>query len=322
MQLVLVAARRRAALQVAHVGAFVRYDQRALELSRALGVDAEVGRQLHRAAHALGNVAERSVGKDRGVQCGVEVVGIRNHRTQIFLYHLGILLYRLRDRAEYYALLGQRLAEGGLDRYRIHDGIDRHARQRHLLFERYAQLVECAFELGIDLVHRRELLRALGRGVVYYVLKVDPGDVEMRPLRQLHRLPVAERLQAAFEHPLRLALLFGDEPHHILVQPAADRLGSDIRRKAVLVVARLQLLDYIFAIVCHITQLISRKNTKKMQTSNLSPRLFGTRRDSPRHTASQRPAMPPPESHGTPVGQNIRGENISHNRIRSLSLRQ
>ena len=53
VQLVLVALRRRAAFEIADGRAFVADDQRPLELAGVLGVDAEVGRQLHRAAHAL-----------------------------------------------------------------------------------------------------------------------------------------------------------------------------------------------------------------------------------------------------------------------------
>ena len=58
VQLVLVAHRRGAALEVRDVGALVGDDEGALELSGVGGVDAEIGGELHRAAHALGNVAE------------------------------------------------------------------------------------------------------------------------------------------------------------------------------------------------------------------------------------------------------------------------
>ena len=77
VQLVLVAHRGGAALEVAHVGALLGDDQRALELAGVRGVDAEVGGQLHRAAHALGDVAERAVGEDRRVERGEEVVACR-----------------------------------------------------------------------------------------------------------------------------------------------------------------------------------------------------------------------------------------------------
>jgi len=58
MQLVLIAHRRGTAFQVRYVGTLVGDDQRSFELSRLHVVDAEVGRQLHRAAHAFGNVDE------------------------------------------------------------------------------------------------------------------------------------------------------------------------------------------------------------------------------------------------------------------------
>ena len=71
VQLVLVAHRRRAAFQVAHRRAFLGHDQRALELAGVGRVDAEIGGQLHRAAHPLGmkqnepslNTAELSAAK-------------------------------------------------------------------------------------------------------------------------------------------------------------------------------------------------------------------------------------------------------------------
>src|SRR6185312_4879104 len=63
MQLVLVTLRRRAAFQVADVAPFLGDDQRALELAGAACVDAEVGRQLHRATHSLGEVDEAAIGE-------------------------------------------------------------------------------------------------------------------------------------------------------------------------------------------------------------------------------------------------------------------
>ncbi len=48
VKLVLVALRRRAALEIGHVRALVGDDQRALELASLLLVDAEIGRELHR----------------------------------------------------------------------------------------------------------------------------------------------------------------------------------------------------------------------------------------------------------------------------------
>src|SRR3546814_21173812 len=53
VELVLVAHRRGAALQVGDVAALVGDDQRPLELAGILGVDPVIGGKLHRAAHAL-----------------------------------------------------------------------------------------------------------------------------------------------------------------------------------------------------------------------------------------------------------------------------
>ena len=66
MQLVLVALRRRAAFEIADIGALLGDDQRALELAGFRGVDAEIGRQFHRAAHAFGDIDEGAVREDRG----------------------------------------------------------------------------------------------------------------------------------------------------------------------------------------------------------------------------------------------------------------
>lgn len=53
VKLVLVALRRGAAFQIGDVGALFSDDQRALELSGVLFIDAEIGGKLHRAPHAL-----------------------------------------------------------------------------------------------------------------------------------------------------------------------------------------------------------------------------------------------------------------------------
>src|SRR2546426_61011 len=100
VQLVLVAHRGGAALEVAHIAALVRDDQRPLELARRLRVDAEIGGQLHGAAHALRDVHERAIREHGRVEGGEEVVVVRHHRAEVLLHQLGILPDRLRDGAE------------------------------------------------------------------------------------------------------------------------------------------------------------------------------------------------------------------------------
>ena len=117
MQLVLVPHGCGAAFEVAHVGAFVGYDEGPLELAGAPGVDAEIAGQLHRAVHPLGNVAEGAVGEYCGVEGCIVVVAYGHHRCKVFADQIGIVPDGLGEGAEDNALLGQRLAEGGLHRY-------------------------------------------------------------------------------------------------------------------------------------------------------------------------------------------------------------
>src|SRR5581483_8499118 len=70
VQLIFIAHGRRAAFEIAHGRAFVGNNQSALELPGLRGIDAKVGRKLHRTAHAFGNVAERPVAEDRGIERG------------------------------------------------------------------------------------------------------------------------------------------------------------------------------------------------------------------------------------------------------------
>ncbi len=125
VELVLVAHRRGAAFEIAHVGALVGDDQRALELAGVLLVDAEIGRKLHRAAHARRHVDERAVGEHRRIERGEEIVRDRHHGAEILLHQIGMLAQRLRDRHEDHAGLLQLGLEGGGDRNRIEHRVDR-----------------------------------------------------------------------------------------------------------------------------------------------------------------------------------------------------
>ena len=142
VELVLVALGCRAALEVAHRCAVLAHDQRPLELPRVLGVDAEVGGQLHRALHALRHEDEAAVAEHRRVERGEEVVGVGHDRAEILPHQLGMILHRLRERAEDDAQLRQLLAEGRRHRHRVEHRVDGDAGQ-HLLFDqRDAELVE------------------------------------------------------------------------------------------------------------------------------------------------------------------------------------
>ena len=163
-----------------------------------------------------------------------------------------MLLDRLGDRAEDDALLLEGLAEGGLHRHRVHHSVHSHTRQGHLLLERNTQLVEGALELGIDLVHRAQLLLGLRGGVVDHLLKINLGDVEVRPRGVLERQPIAVGLQTLLGHPVRFTLLFGNEAHHGLRETLFDQVGLDIGREAVLILLTHKVLQYLFFVfLCH-----------------------------------------------------------------------
>ena len=173
VQLVLVAHRRRAAFEIAHVRAFLGDDQRALELSGPLRVDAEVGRQLHRAAHALRDVGERSVGEHRRVQRREEVVGVRHDRPEILLHEIRVVLHRFGERAEDDADFGQLLLERRRHRHAVEHRVDRDAREQLLLLEGNPELVEGLPDFRVDLVEALQARLLLRRRVIDDVLVVD-----------------------------------------------------------------------------------------------------------------------------------------------------
>src|SRR5690606_25290836 len=92
VELVLVPHRSCAALEVAHVGTFLRNDERALELACVHRIDAEVGRQFHGATYTLGDEHEGSVCEHSRVQCSEIVVTCRYDRTEILAHDFRMLL--------------------------------------------------------------------------------------------------------------------------------------------------------------------------------------------------------------------------------------
>ena len=152
MELILVAHRGGASLQIAHIRPFVRDDERPLKLSGLRGVDPKIGRELHRTADPLWNVHERTVRKDGGVQRGKEVVIGRDHRAEIFFHQVRVLSNRLRERTKDDSQFSQLRLEGGRNRDAVDDGINRHPRQSFLFLESYSQFCKCLEDLRIDLV--------------------------------------------------------------------------------------------------------------------------------------------------------------------------
>ena len=213
-------------------------------------VDAEIGRQLHRAAHALGHVDEGAVGEHRRVQRRIEIVGDRDDGAEILLDDLRVLADRLRDRAEDDAGLGQLLLEGGHHRDGIEHRVDRHAGaldagQHRALLERNAELLVGGQKLRIDLVEALRSGRLLRRGIVVDVLEIDLGIAHPRPGRLGHGQPAAEGRQPPFEHPFGLALLGRDIADGVLAEALLRLLQLDVGDEPILVLVDVDLADLI-----------------------------------------------------------------------------
>jgi hypothetical protein len=208
------------------------------------GVDAEVRRELHRATNALRDEAEGAVAEHGGVEGRVEIVRVRHDRPEVATDELRVLPDGLGHRAEDDAHLLELVLEGRRHGNAVEDGVHRHARESLLLLQGDAELLEGAQELGVDLVEAlRSVLLATGGRVVADVLEVDGRVVDLRPARLLHLEPVPVGLQTPLEHPLRLLLLPGDEPDHVLVEAARHGVGLDVRDEPVLVLPVRQVLE-------------------------------------------------------------------------------
>src|SRR5690606_10191119 len=167
MQLRLVSLRCGAALKIADVAALIGDNKRALELARILGVDAEIGAQLHRAAYTRRHINERTIREHCAVQCRVEVIADRHHRAKIFTHKIRVIADRVGNRAENHASFEQLFLERRSKRYgvkyRIHSDsarLGRHfarafdTRENRLLLQWDAKLAVGRQELGIDIVQR------------------------------------------------------------------------------------------------------------------------------------------------------------------------
>ena len=244
VQLILVAHRRGASFEVAHRRALFRDDQRPFELSGLRGVDPEVRRELHRATHARGDVAERSVGEHGGVQGGKEVVSVADDRTEVLAHQLGVVAHRVGERAEDHADLGEARLERRRDRNRVDDGVDGDSGESFLLGERDPELLEHLADLRIDLIQtrRRRALDLRGRPVTH-VLVVDRLEPNVRPRRRFQRQEMTKRAETPFEQPFRFVLLRGDEPDDRFRKAFGRDLGVERRDESVLVLAVDELLN-------------------------------------------------------------------------------
>ena len=240
VQLVLVPLRRRAAFEIADVGALVGDDEGALKLAGVPLIDAEIGRELHRAAHARRHVNKGAVGEHSRIERRVEIVRARHDRAEIAAHEVGMISDRFGEGAENDARLGELRLEGRGDRNRIENGVDRHpglldAREDLLLDQRDAELGVGAQELRVDLVKRLRRRRRFWRGEIIDVLIVDRRIADARPFRLFHRLPTTKSLKPPFQQPFRLVLLLRNEPDRVLAQALRGEIGLDRADEAIFI---------------------------------------------------------------------------------------
>ena len=207
--------------------------------------------------------------KDCRIEGSIIVVTYRHHRCQILAHQVGIVAHGLRERAEDDALLCQRLAERGLDRYGVEDGVHCGTGQHASLVQGDAELVKSGHQLGVDLLFLGSLL---GRGEIDDILKIYLGNVQMGPRRSFHGQPLAVGLLAEVKEPLRLALFLRYQPYNVLVQALGNELLLHLRLKAVLVLGGAYILKYV-VFLAHIVLAFCKSQTAKMRIFPLSSAL-------------------------------------------------
>jgi len=149
-----------------------------------------------------------------------------------------MLAERLGDGEEDDPGLLQLLTEGGRDGDAVEHGIDGylarafHAGEDLLLLDRNAELLVGAADLRIELIERFQLRLLLRLRVIISVLIIDRRDIQFRPIRRGHRLPLAERFQPPVEHPLRLALARGNVAHRVFGETLGREFLLDIGGEA------------------------------------------------------------------------------------------
>ena len=235
MQLIAVAYRRRAAFDIAHIATLVGDQNRTFKLAGFLGVDTEIGRQLHRTAHTFRHVDKGAIGSDRGVQRSEEVVVARHHGTEILFHQFRMIVNRFAKGAEDDPLLRQLLAIGGCHRYRVENGVHR---DFFAFAYRYPEQVKgfldfiCQEGVCPGLLHRAGLrgaglvaVAAGWRRVVAVILIIQLIVMRFQPVRLLHLLPGLKGVETKFEHPLRFITTSGNRAYHLFINAFGQLIG-------------------------------------------------------------------------------------------------
>jgi hypothetical protein len=206
-----------------HLGALVDDDERALELTGVLAVDAEVRLQRQRHLHARRNVHERATRPDGAVERRELVVLGRHDRAEVLAEDVRVFLEALVGAHEHDAELRQLLLDGVIDDLGV--VLRAHAGEEHALRLRDAEPLECLLDLVGDVVPR--LLLALRRlAVVDDLVEVDMGEVRA-PRGHAALEEVVVRAQTELAHPVGLVLQHAQLHDGVASQPALGLVEID-----------------------------------------------------------------------------------------------
>ena len=117
-----------------------------------------------------------------------------------------------------------------------------------MLFERYAELVECLDKFWVYLVHALFKFLFSGCRVVTYSLEIYARYFQMRPVGWCEREPVAVGFQPEIKQPFRFAFFVGNEADDIFREARRHDLGVYVGCEAVFVVALCGVLQYLVVI--------------------------------------------------------------------------
>ena len=236
MQLVFITHGCCTTFQIGNVAVLIGHDQCPLKLPGIHSIDTEISGKFHRAANPFGDIHEGTVAKNSAVQRGKKVVGIRDHRSHVFLYQVGMMFHRFAEGAENDAHLRQIFTKSSFHRNAVHHSIHRHSRQHFLLIEGNAEFIK-----GIEQfrIHFIQTFRCIFSGCckIGHILVINFRYGQMRPGRHLHREPVSVGFQPEIQQPFGLVLLGRNQADHVLVQSHRDYIRFNIGGKTVFIIA-------------------------------------------------------------------------------------
>jgi hypothetical protein len=155
-----------------------------------------------------------------------------------------MLLHRLAERAENDSLLGELLFERGADRHAVKHRVHGHAGEPLAFAQGNAELFVGLQQFRINVL---EAFRAValfpGRGIINDVLIIDFFVMHLGPMRLLHRLPVAKRLEPPVGQPFRLVFPARNQPDGVLAQARRRGIGLHVGVETVFVILFDQALD-------------------------------------------------------------------------------